>query len=133
MKHAGSCLCGAVRFEVDGDFDGFFLCHCSRCRKGAGSAHASNLFSSSAKLTWLSGEEKVRRYDVEGTRHQRAFCSECGSAAPRVHPLGGVVVPAGSLDTPLDVRPTAHICCASRATWDADLESVPKFDGLPWQ
>jgi hypothetical protein len=40
----GSCLCGAVSFEVSGAFDSFFLCHCSRCRKDTGSAHAANLF-----------------------------------------------------------------------------------------
>ena len=34
-KHAGSCLCGQVRFEIEGDFDRFFFCHCQRCRKGA--------------------------------------------------------------------------------------------------
>ncbi|WP_315752151.1 MULTISPECIES: hypothetical protein [unclassified Bradyrhizobium] len=30
----GSCLCGRVGFEVDGPFDNFLNCHCSRCRKG---------------------------------------------------------------------------------------------------
>ena len=42
-KHLGSCLCGEVRFEVTGDFERFFLCHCGRCRKDTGSAHAANL------------------------------------------------------------------------------------------
>jgi hypothetical protein len=130
MKHAGSCLCGAVRFEVTGKFDGFFLCHCSRCRKGTGSAHASNLFSADGALEFLSGAEKVKTFHVAGTRHIRAFCAECGSAAPRLHSMG-LVVPAGSLDTPLDTKPTAHICMASKADWDERLEEAPKFDGLP--
>ena len=54
----GSCLCGAVRFEVTGAFESFFLCHCSRCRKDTGSAHGANLFSSTAKLAWLKGEDR---------------------------------------------------------------------------
>jgi hypothetical protein len=41
--HLGSCLCGAVRFEVEGDFQQFYLCHCGRCRNDSGSAHAANL------------------------------------------------------------------------------------------
>lgn len=49
-KHLGACLCGAVRFEVDGAFDRFYLCHCESCRKDSGSAHAANLFSSFASL-----------------------------------------------------------------------------------
>lgn len=130
--HQGSCLCGAVRFEISGDYDGFFLCHCSLCRKGTGSAHAANLFGSKASIAWLSGEAKVKTFGIEGTRHQRSFCTECGSPVPRPHVFGGSVVPAGSLDTPLDIKP-AHICVASRANWDEQLEDAPKFDGLPWE
>jgi hypothetical protein len=130
VKHGGSCLCGEVRFEIIGDFEAFFLCHCGRCRKGTGSAHAANLFSSAAKLDWLSGEAKVRTYRVPSTRHQRSFCVECGSSLPRLHE-SGVVVPAGSLDSALEKRPDAHICLASRADWDRDLDDVPQLDGLP--
>ena len=130
--HAGSCLCGAVRFEVEGDFQSFFLCHCSRCRKDTGSAHAANLFSTSAKVRFLSGEDRVKTYRVPGTRHEKSFCSECGSALPRVQMNGALlVVPAGSLDTAIDARPNAHICVASRANWDRTLEGVPRLDHLP--
>lgn len=129
-KHTGSCLCGDVRFEVTGPFEQFFLCHCSRCRKGSGSAHGANLFSSAASLVWVSGGSAVRTYRVEGTRHERSFCARCGSALPRV---GGalLVVPAGSLDSAVELRPDAHICVASAAGWDRQLDDVPRFDGLP--
>lgn len=130
MTYAGSCLCGEVRFEIEGAFEGFFLCHCSRCRKGTGSAHASNLFSSTAALRWLSGAEKVKTHHVAGTRHARSFCMECGSAAPRAE-TAFLVIPAGSLDADVPIQPTAHICCASRANWDDGFEGVPKLDGLP--
>ena len=36
----GSCLCGEVAFEVEGPFDSFLNCHCSRCRKATGTARA---------------------------------------------------------------------------------------------
>lgn len=126
----GGCLCGAVKFRISGAFESFFLCHCSRCRKDTGSAHGANLFSTTAKIDWLSGKEKVKTYRVPDTRHQRSFCVECGSALPRVQPPL-LVVPAGSLDSDISIRPNAHICFASRAGWDAHLEDVPKLDGLP--
>lgn len=127
---AGSCLCGAVRFEEEGAFDAFFLCHWSRCRKGGGSAHGANLFAAGARLRWLSGAQDVKTYRVPGTRHERSFCISCGSALPDVD--GALLkVPAGSLDSPVGIRPTAHISCASRADWDVDLDAVPKLDGLP--
>ncbi len=128
----GSCLCGAVRFEVSGDFDAFFLCHCSRCRKDSGSAHAANLFSASATIAWLAGRERVTSWRLPRSRHARSFCGACGSALPSVQMDGALlVVPAGSLDDPIAIRPTAHISCASRADWDVGLEHVATLDGLP--
>jgi hypothetical protein len=129
-KHTGSCLCGQVRFEIEGEFDRFFLCHCQRCRKGTGTAHAANLFSATARIAWLSGHEKVAQYNVPDSRHARTFCSACGGALPRERP-GMLVVPAGSLDTDVLAAPTAHIFVGSRANWDRSLESVPAFDTLP--
>lgn len=131
-KHAGSCLCGQVRFEIEGPFDAFFLCHCGHCRKDTGSAHAANLFSSSARLTWLAGEAAVTSYNLPSTRHARSFCSICGSALP--HRSAGdpmLAVPAGCLDSPLPMKPNAHIFASSRASWDDALEALPSFATFP--
>jgi hypothetical protein len=130
--YSGSCLCGDVRFQIAGDFQSFFLCHCSRCRKDTGSAHAANLFSTTAKIIWLSGQDLLRKYGVPGTRHERCFCGTCGSALPNLQMNGALlVVPAGSLDSSVDIKATAHICHASRANWDEELGTVPILDGLP--
>ncbi|MCB1488035.1 MAG: GFA family protein [Bauldia sp.] len=130
--HRGSCLCGAVRYEVEGRFERFFLCHCAHCRKDTGSAHAANLFSATAKLSWLSGADKVTTFTLPGTRHTRSFCATCGSALPGLQMEGKLlVVPAGSLDTALPTRPDAHIFVASRADWDDHLEAVPMLPGAP--
>lgn len=131
-KHTGSCLCGAVRFEIDGEFERFYLCHCGHCRKDTGSAHAANLFSATAALKWLAGEDHVREFNLPSTRHSRSFCSNCGSALP-IMQMGGklLVVPAGSLNTDVPIKPDGHIFVASRAAWDDALEQVPRFDGLP--
>lgn len=129
-KHQGACLCGAVRFEISGAFEHFFLCHCSRCRKGSGSAHGANLFATKAEIAWLSGVDKVTAFALAGTRHARSFCATCGGALPSVQgPL--LVVPAGSLDTPVTKRPDAHINVESRADWDCALDNAPSFDALP--
>lgn len=129
---SGSCLCGAISFRISGRFESFFLCHCTRCRKGSGSAHAANLFSTTATIMWLAGQDSIRTYRVPETRHERSFCTECGSAVPSVQSAGGLlVVPAGSLDSAIDIRPNAHICVASRAQWDACLEEVSEIQGLP--
>ena len=132
QRHHGACLCGAVRFEVEGAFEHFFLCHCSFCRKDTGSAHSANLFSAAGVLTWLAGAEQVKTFVLPGTRHARSFCANCSSALPRLEG-SGCVVPAGSLESPLSKRPDAHLFLTSRADWDRELETIRGFDTFPGQ
>lgn len=127
----GSCLCNAVRFEIEGKFERFFLCHCTYCRKDTGSAHCANLFSSTAKLKWLAGEDKVVRYNLPSTRHQKCFCSICGSALPIAQEGAPLIVPAGCLDTDVEIKPNAHIFISSKANWDNVLEDISTFDKFP--
>ncbi|WP_428033359.1 GFA family protein [Amphritea sp.] len=126
----GSCLCGTVTFEVQGEFESFYLCHCQHCQKDTGSAHAANLFSTSAKLNWLSGADAVTSFTLPGTHHSKSFCKLCGSALPGTQVAGLLVVPAGCLDTKIGRVPTAHIFSSSKAAWDG-VGEVPEFDGLP--
>lgn len=128
-KHNGSCLCGEVTFEIDGGFDHFFLCHCSRCRQSSGTAHGANLFSKTAKLKFIKGEDKIKDYLVPNTRFVATFCIECGGKLPKDHNGKMLQVPAGSLSSDVEIRPTAHIFCASSANWDDSLDSVDRFDG----
>ena len=130
-EHLGSCLCGTVKFTVTGQFDSFYLCHCRHCQKDTGSAHAANLFSQSATLTWLAGEQAVNHFMLAGSRHSKSFCKLCGSALPNTETPGLLLVPAGCLDTAVSIAPTAHIFSASKATWDSDLANLPAFKRLP--
>jgi hypothetical protein len=130
-KYVGSCLCEKITFEITGEFNKFFFCHCSRCRKETGSAHGANLFSTTAKLNWLSGEDDVKTYRLPHTRFAKSFCTNCGSAVPTVGENNSIVVPAGSLDCAVELKPTGHIHMASKANWDQNLEQVAKFEIYP--
>lgn len=130
-NYLGSCLCQKVKYEVEGVFSSFFLCHCKRCQKNTGSAHASNLFSTKANIKWLQGKEKVRNFKLPDTRHEKSFCADCGAALPSEQGEGLLVVPAGSLDSSIEMKPNAHIFCLSRANWDCELERTRSFDRLP--
>jgi hypothetical protein len=96
---------------------------------GPGGGLRANLFTAQGTLTWLSGAEQVRVFNLPGARHSKAFCATCGSALPRgTQPGGLVVVPAGSLDSPVEIRPEGHIFMGSRADWDHDLDTLPQAD-----
>ena len=132
MKYFGSCLCGEVTYQVEGDFEKFYLCHCERCRKDTGSSHAANLFSSTAKLKWLSGQEKSKTFNFRSEGHIKCFCTNCGSALPNIQMDGKLlVVPAGSIDSDINIKPQGHIYYANKAKWDTELENIPKSEELP--
>jgi hypothetical protein len=129
----GSCLCGAVRYEVSGEAQRFYHCHCSRCRKATGTGHGSNiLVTPHTSITWTQGEEMLSRYKVpEAERFFNCFCSRCGSPMPRVVPqLNGVLIPAGSLDTPSPLPAQARIFWDSRAEWSC-ADELPVFAEYP--
>ena len=64
----GSCLCGSVKFEVTPPFAAFRYCHCSRCQKATGSAHASNAFIPVTQFKWLAGEALIKHFDLPGAK-----------------------------------------------------------------
>ncbi len=133
-KHRGSCLCGSVKYELLGEFQSFFLCLCTRCQKGTGSAHSANLFAKAGTLTWLNGESDVRTYKHPNSFHTKSFCSKCGSAIPTfAESINSVMVPAGSLDSPVPIPPTAKIFVGSSAKWSMKLCDVPSYERLPEQ
>ncbi len=126
MLH-GSCLCGAIRYTVDGELGPIVLCHCSMCRKAQGSAFAANAPVPAARFRLVSGQDRLRAFRSSPGK-ERCFCATCGSPIfsrrddrPEVLRLR-----IGTLDTPIAARPSAHIHVASRAEWDAILDDLPR-------
>jgi len=129
----GSCLCGDVTFEITGAPKAFQYCHCSRCRKVTGTAHGANFFVAPEAFRWTAGEPLLGRYEHPDAKHfATSFCTRCGSALPWLTKTGQVVVvPAGSVDSPLPFRPTQSIHWASHAAWYVSPSELPVHDVLP--
>ena len=124
----GSCLCGGVKFEVALPFDRFVYCHCSRCRKATGTAHASNAVVEVGAFRWLFGEEQVSRFDLPTARSfATSFCRQCGSPLPHATRSGReVIIPAGALDDDPVSKPDRHVHWQSRATWYVHGQGLPE-------
>jgi hypothetical protein len=129
----GSCLCKAVSFEVRPPFAAFRYCHCQRCRKASGSAHAANLIAPEAQFQWLGGEALVKRFDLPGAkRFAVSFCTECGTRVP--HKIPGrddYLVPAGIIDSDPGLRPEHSIFWGSKAEWYVEPGEMRKFAEYP--
>lgn len=123
----GTCLCGTVRYRICGKIEGFQYCHCSRCRKFTGSAHAANLFTTPDNFEWLAGEDLVGTYVLDAELpFSTAFCKTCGSSLPSMSRTGKFwVVPAGTLEQDPGLTPSSSIFWDSRAPWYREVASLP--------
>ena len=107
----GSCLCGAVKYEVHGALRPVIACHCTQCRKQTGTymsataaADADFKFTQTRGLKWYRSSAEA----------QRGFCGECGSALFwKRDGSDSITITAGSIDGPTGVALEGHIFCKS--------------------
>ena len=112
MIYKGSCHCGRIVFEVEGELTGAVACNCSICsRKGS-----LLWFVPRDKMRLLTAEEDVATYTFNKHRIMHHFCTTCG-----IHPYADGVDAKGN--------PIAAV--NARCLPDVDLESiaVKHFDG----
>ena len=123
----GSCLCGAVQYEVRKPYLRFAHCYCGRCRKATGSSHATNLYVEPGQFSWVSGEGTAKRFDLPSAQSfATTYCTACGGPVPHFTRSGReVVIPAGTLDAVPDILPRANIFWGSRAPWSCSGEGLP--------
>ena len=128
----GSCLCGAVTFEYDGEPAAMVNCHCSRCRRAMSAAYATMIMVGHDTFRWLSGEDQVVNYKMPEARVKgTAFCQTCGSQVPRRRDEANMQIPAGCLDDDPKGRARANIFTDSKAAWSVLDDSLPGFPEAP--
>ena len=76
--HKGSCLCGRVMYQYDGEITEVSRCYCTQCQKAQGGAFVAVARVDSDKLTFSKGEECLKAFSSTPGKI-RVFCSECGS------------------------------------------------------
>lgn len=128
--HRGQCLCGAVKYEIDGELAGIQLCHCTMCRRAQGGAFATNLPVETRNFRLVSGEASLKAYESSPGK-QRLFCAECGS--PIISRLTAdptkVRVRIGTLTEPVATQPIFHFNVASQASWWEITDELPQYSG----
>jgi hypothetical protein len=131
MTISGRCLCGAIRYQVDGPVSMMIHCHCSMCRKHHGSAFATFVAAPLIGFRWAAGEDGVAVYQ-SSEKGRRPFCRNCGSVAPTLAvEMNLAILPAGNLDGDLDIRPQSHWFTGSKAPWYAITDSLPQHAEYP--
>ena len=125
--HKGSCLCGAVTFEVSGALGPIDACHCTHCRKWSGHylagtdiPRASLSVQGEENVTWYQSSEKVRR----------GFCRHCGSSLffdpldREKHDWTSVAM--GAFDSPTNAAIDVHIFVAEKGDYYEITDDIPQ-------
>lgn len=126
----GSCLCGAVHYEVADQFRYALNCHCSQCRRATGGAFKPFGGIEISKFKVIAGAGQMVRYG-DGIDHD-LHCGKCGSLlysvvreAAYVHVTYGTLIDAPSL------APTEHIFVGSKAPWYEINDDLPQHATFP--
>lgn len=121
----GSCLCGAVSYQVSGPLKAVVGCHCSLCRKSTGhflaftaAWHRDFRITSDRGLKWYHASEGARR----------GFCGDCG-ATLFFETLGTdkISIAAGTFDGATGLATAAHIFVADKGDYYALDDGAPQF------
>jgi len=123
----GSCLCGAVAYEVDAPAGPIIHCHCQTCRKTHGSAFSSLCSVPREQFRWTRGEDRLSSFESSPGK-LRYFCSSCGSHIVAQRPARSrMLLRLGCLDTPITDKAVAHIWRSDAAPWFDPKDQAPEW------
>ena len=116
--YKGSCLCGAVRYEIRGVILRTSQCWCTMCQKQHGAASGPYANVASADLRFVQGEDALTHY-ASSPGVDRTFCKVCGSNIGwqmDAH-RDRIGITLGTFDTPYEGKVTEDLYIDSKPGW----------------
>jgi hypothetical protein len=122
----GGCLCGGVRYRINGPLRNVVNCHCDMCRRLHGNfGPHSKARKSDIELTEEDGLAWYKSSNVA----RRGFCRLCGSGLfwePFDLDKTGII--AGTLDHPTGLKTIGHIFVEGKADFHEIADTLPQFE-----
>jgi len=124
----GQCLCGGIRFTIDGELAPIEVCYCKQCQRAQGTAMATNVPVAVTVFHLLQGEELIQSYESSPGK-QRCFCGRCGSPVySKRETLPGVLrIRVGLLEGDYAANLAAHFHTRSKPTWWVIRDDLPQY------
>ena len=129
----GGCLCGAVRYEAEGEPAMAGYCYCKDCQKASGSGFIPFMGFPASAIRFTGKTLQFVSKSARGTDAVRNSCPLCGGLV-----FGGIVgeddshtIYAGSLDDPAAFHPTIAIFGRDRPAWAPLPDGLTVFDTMP--
>jgi hypothetical protein len=122
----GECFCGAVKYQINGDLDLMYHCHCSSCRKSSGASFVTNASFDASTFSLIEGHDLIS--DVDRGSHHRYHCSKCHSwvyGDSDQYP-GVKFIPCGTLNEAPKKTVDHHVWVDSKAAWTKINDELPQ-------
>ncbi|MBV8145269.1 MAG: GFA family protein [Gammaproteobacteria bacterium] len=127
-NYEGGCLCGKLRFRVDGAAIDSGYCHCRMCQRNCGSPVVAWTMFAASSFSWIAGSPTSYASSPEV---RRQFCRNCGSYLVfRRENSTEVSINTASLDDPDQFPPRSHIFAESRIPWFHIDDDLPRHVGF---
>lgn len=127
MIISGGCLCGRVRYRIDGSLGPLVYCHCVQCRKAQGVGFAANVPVPMHNFEIVTGTGFVKGYCASPDK-TRYFCANCGAPLySHVTGAANIRLRVGSVDGAPTLTPSAHIFMSSKAPWIMIADDLPQY------
>ena len=129
----GGCLCGRVRFRIDGEPMMSGRCCCQACQKLSGSGSAENVAFAEAAVS-VDGQVADYKWTADsGGAVTTSFCPNCGSPlfGQSSSMPGMQIIRVGALDDPSLYEPQMVVYAKRRHAWVHHDDSIPAFEMMP--
>jgi len=127
----GSCLCGAIEYEVDQLDMPIGHCHCRTCQKAQAAPFATTAGVLREHFRWFKGEGRLQAFESSPGK-LRHFCSVCGTHLIAERPAQPhVILRVVTLDEDPGARPAMHIWCSHDLPWLRDEEGAQRYPEWP--
>lgn len=125
--HEGGCLCGSLRYRIEGPIESVAHCHCAMCRRWSGAVAVTWITVPLERFEIVKGELKTYRSSAHG---ERRSCPACASQIVfwSSQQPGDIDIALGSLDRPEKYPAGRHIWTSARLPWLHLDEQLPSHD-----
>ena len=133
MELKGGCYCGEVGYEISGELQACFQCHCRECQYITGGNPNAVMVFSQEDFKFIKGNPSVfARSDLD-TPVNRYFCKSCGTAIGSISPSRpeSFIVKIGTLDDPGVFDPKFAIFTCDIQDFHHIPEGLQSFDKRP--
>jgi hypothetical protein len=132
-KHVGTCRCGQLRAECEGEPVRVSVCHCLDCQKRSGSAFAAQARWPDQKVRVTGAAKTWTRVADSGHRATYRFCPNCGSTVAYVIEgwPGVTAVPLGAFADPQFPAPKFSVYEHRKHSWTAVLGDDVEHSSTP--